>query len=48
MKRGISSSATPGWAWVLNERAEPVEILRRMAGASMTNVAFAGPERKTA
>jgi gluconolactonase len=37
-----------GWAWVLNERAEPVEILRSAAGASMTNVAFGGPDRKTA
>jgi len=37
-----------GWAWVLNERAEPVEILRSAAGASLTNVAFGGPQRKTA
>jgi len=37
-----------GWAWVLNERAEPVEVLRSVAGTSLTNVAFGGPERKTA
>ena len=37
-----------GWAWVLNERAEPVEVLRSAAGASVTNVAFGGPQRKTA
>lgn len=37
-----------GWAWVLNERAEPVEILRSAAGASVTNVAFGGPQRRTA
>jgi gluconolactonase len=37
-----------GWAWVLNERAEPVEILRSAAGASVTNVAFGGPQGKTA
>jgi gluconolactonase len=37
-----------GWAWVLNHRAEPVEILRSVAGASLTNVAFGGEERRTA
>jgi gluconolactonase len=37
-----------GWAWVLNTRAEPVEILRSVAGASLTNVAFGGSERRTA
>ena len=37
-----------GWAWVLNERAEPVEVLRSAAGASLTNVAFGGPEGRTA
>jgi gluconolactonase len=37
-----------GYAWVLNERAEPVEILRSAAGSSLTNVAFGGPDRKTA
>ncbi|HST00585.1 MAG TPA: hypothetical protein VLJ84_02895, partial [Usitatibacter sp.] len=29
-----------GWAWVLNARAEPVEILRAEPGTSLTNVAI--------
>ena len=37
-----------GWAWVLNGRAEPVEILRTAPGHSLTNVAFGGRERRTA
>jgi len=37
-----------GYAWVLNERAEPVEVLRSVAGSSLTNVAFGGVDRKTA
>ena len=37
-----------GWAWVLNHRSEPVEILRSVAGASLTNVAFGGDDRRTA
>jgi gluconolactonase len=36
-----------GCAWVLNQRAEPVAVLRSCAGASLTNVAFGGPDRKT-
>jgi gluconolactonase len=36
-----------GYAWVLNHRAEPQRVLRSCAGASLTNVAFGGPERKT-
>ncbi len=36
-----------GCAWVLNHRAEPDLVLRSCAGASLTNVAFGGPERKT-
>lgn len=36
-----------GWAWVLNTRAEPVEILRGPAGSSITNVAFGGPGNRT-
>ena len=37
-----------GWAWVLNSKAEPVEVLRSPRGASLTNVAYGGPERRTA
>lgn len=37
-----------GLAWVLNARAEPVEVLRATPGVSVTNVAYGGPQRKTA
>ena len=37
-----------GLAWVLNERAEPVEVLRAAPGVSVTNVAFGGGGRSTA
>ena len=36
-----------GYAWVLNPRAEPEIVLRTTVGASLTNVAFGGPNRKT-
>ena len=36
-----------GVAWVLNHRAEPEIVLRSAAGASLTNLAFGGPERRT-
>jgi gluconolactonase len=36
-----------GYVWVLNTRAEPVEVLRGQVGASTTNLAFGGPMRKT-
>jgi gluconolactonase len=36
-----------GVAWVLNHRAEPELVLRSGAGASLTNVAFGGADRKT-
>ncbi|QEI04496.1 SMP-30/gluconolactonase/LRE family protein [Pigmentiphaga aceris] len=36
-----------GYVWVLNQRAEPVEVLRGPAGASTTNVAFGGEDRRT-
>ena len=41
--------ANPGLAyiWVLGHRAEPEEVLTGPAGASITNLAFGGPERKT-
>lgn len=40
--------ANPGLAyvWVLNARAEPVEVLQGPAGHSLTNLAFGGPERR--
>lgn len=41
--------ANPGLAyvWVLNHRAEPMRVLRAETGASLTNLAFGGSERKT-
>ena len=36
-----------GHVWVLNARAEPVEVLRGPAGASITNLAFGGAQRCT-
>jgi gluconolactonase len=35
-----------GYVWVLNARAEPVCVLRGPEGASTTNIAFGGPERR--
>lgn len=37
-----------GWAWVLNARAEPIEVLRTAPGTSLTNVAYGGAGRRTA
>jgi gluconolactonase len=34
-----------GYVWVLNGRAEPVQVLRGPAGASTTNLAFGGADR---
>ena len=41
--------ANPGLAyvWVLNHRAEPVQVLRAQTGTSLTNLAFGGPDRQT-
>ncbi|MDZ4290796.1 MAG: SMP-30/gluconolactonase/LRE family protein [Hydrogenophaga sp.] len=41
--------ANPGLAcvWVLNHRAEPVQVLTTDTGASLTNLAFGGADRKT-
>jgi gluconolactonase len=41
--------ANPGLAyvWVLNQRAEPVQVLRAETGASLTNLAFGGLKRRT-
>ena len=36
-----------GCAWVLNHRAEPERVLRSPLGASLTNIAFGGPNRQT-
>lgn len=36
-----------GYVWVLNQRAEPVMVLRGPAGASTTNIAFGGSGRAT-
>jgi gluconolactonase len=36
-----------GWVWVLNRFAEPECVLRGPRGASLTNIAFGGPGRKT-
>ena len=45
--RVIVANPGLGVAWVLNPKAEPVLVLRSCAGASLTNVAYGGPERKT-
>jgi gluconolactonase len=47
--RGRLLVANPGLAyvWVLGPRAEPEEVLTGPAGASITNVAFGGADRKT-
>ena len=36
-----------GYVWVLNTRAEPVIVLRGKSGASLTNLAFGGPGRRS-
>jgi gluconolactonase len=36
-----------GYVWVLNRLAEPELVLKGPRGASVTNLAFAGPDRKT-
>ncbi|QHI98103.1 SMP-30/gluconolactonase/LRE family protein [Xylophilus rhododendri] len=36
-----------GYVWVLNGRAEPEVVLRGPVGASITNLAFGGADRKT-
>ncbi len=48
-QRGRVVVANPGLSvvWVLNHKAEPEVVLRSCAGASLTNVAFGGPGRKT-
>jgi gluconolactonase len=48
-ERGRLLVANPGLAyvWVLGPRAEPEEVLTGPPGASVTNLAFGGPGRKT-
>ena len=45
--RVIVANPGLGVAWVLNTKAEPEVVLRSVAGASLTNVAFGGADRKT-
>jgi len=45
--RVIVANPGLGLCWVLNERAEPELVLKSVAGRSLTNIAFGGPERKT-
>lgn len=45
--RVIVANPGLGVVWVLNHRAEPELVLRSCAGASLTNIAFGGPDRKT-
>lgn len=37
-----------GVGWVLNQKGEPEEVLKSVAGASLTNIAFGGANRSTA
>ncbi|PUE43784.1 SMP-30/gluconolactonase/LRE family protein [Limnohabitans sp. Hippo3] len=48
-ERGRLLIANPGLAyvWILGPRAEPEEVLMGPSGASITNLAFGGTERKT-
>ncbi len=45
--RVIVANPGLGCAWVLNHRAEPELVLRSGAGASLTNLVFGGPDRRT-
>jgi gluconolactonase len=36
-----------GCAWILDHRAQPEVVVRSPLGASLTNVAFGGPNRQT-
>jgi len=45
--RVIVANPGLGLAWVLSPRAEPLQVLRSAAGASLTNIAFGGPDRRT-
>jgi gluconolactonase len=45
--RVIVANPGLGYAWVLNHRAEPVQVVRSTGGMSVTNIAFGGVDRKT-
>ncbi len=45
--RVIVANPGLGYAWVLNHRAEPVQVMRSTGGMSLTNIAFGGVDRKT-
>jgi len=45
--RVIVANPSLGYLWVLNHRAEPVQVVRRTGGISLTNVAFGGADRRT-
>jgi gluconolactonase len=45
--RVIVANPGLGYAWILNHRAEPVQVLRSTHGTSLTNIAFGGVDRKT-
>jgi gluconolactonase len=45
--RVIVANPGLGYAWVLNHRAEPVQVVRSTGGMSLTNIAFGGVDRKT-
>jgi gluconolactonase len=45
--RVIVANPGLGYAWILNHRAEPVQVLRSTQGMSLTNIAYGGMDRKT-
>jgi len=45
--RVIVANPGLGYVWVLNHRAEPIQIVRSTDGMSLTNVAFGGTDRRT-
>jgi gluconolactonase len=45
--RVIVANPGLGYAWVLNHRAEPVQVVRSTEGMSLTNIAFGGLGHRT-
>lgn len=45
--RVIVANPGLGLVWVLNHRGEPEQVWKSCAGASLTNIAFGGPHRRT-